>query len=73
MTENGTPEGPYTLWLDYGYEGWKPTDYPTLEAALRGERYSNYWVITKAVKYEVIDKTPGEAAIRSLSHPGEKE
>jgi hypothetical protein len=55
--KNGIPEGPYTLWLDYGYEGWKPTDYDTLEEALRGERFYNNWVITRAVRYEVKDIT----------------
>lgn len=44
------PEGPFTLWVDYGYEGWAPYDYRTLEDAVGdvGNRGGHTWVITEA-------------------------
>jgi hypothetical protein len=55
----GAPKGPYTLWLDYGYEGWIPKDFATLEEAISAERHTHAWVITKAVKFSVSEE--GEA------------
>lgn len=60
MTERSSsdytvPRGPYTVWLDYGYEGWKWRDYDTLEEALVADRHSSVWVITKAISYQVIE------------------
>ena len=62
MAEN-VPEGPYTLWIDYGYEGWRPTDFQTLVEALQAERFCSRWVITKTVRYEVIDNSPQSEGI----------
>lgn len=30
--------GPIILWLDYGYEGWAPYSFQTLEEALQADR-----------------------------------
>lgn len=49
-------DGPYIRWLDYGYEGWHPDSYDTLAEALEDDRYNSF-VITKAVQYEIKDKT----------------
>jgi hypothetical protein len=61
---NEAPKGPYTLWVDYGYEGWKFTDFPTLKEALEHDRYTHCdgWVITKPVQYDVTDVTPEDGA-----------
>ena len=57
---NDKPKGPYTLWFDYGYEGWKPTDFATLKEALEADRYTHDWVITKSVAYDVVDTSPDD-------------
>lgn len=63
MTEK--PKGPYTLWVDYGYEGWNFTDYPTLKEALEADRpaFLDGWVITKPVQYDVRDMTPEDGTV----------
>jgi hypothetical protein len=49
--------GPVTLWLNYGcYEGWKPTEYPSVGAALLAEKYSNEFRITRDVAFETVEK-----------------
>lgn len=53
---NDTPRKPYTAWVDYGYEGWKRTDYETLEAALKHNNYGSEMVVTKLVQYDVVEK-----------------
>jgi len=47
------PNKPYLLWQNYGYEGWRPEHYASLEEALKAERFCSEWVITKVVKYVV--------------------
>jgi hypothetical protein len=58
--------GPFIVWCDYGYDGWGPTSYPTLEAALIGARggYSSSYVITKPVR-AIITET--EMTVEELS------
>lgn len=51
------PVGPYTVWENYGTEGWKPTDYPTLQEAVASHKFCSEWVITRSVKWEAVDKT----------------
>jgi len=43
--------GPYTVWTDYGMEGWKPEDFPTFDEALLYAKQGLYgeWVIQKEV------------------------
>jgi len=48
-------EGPYIVWLDYGYEGWKPESYPDLGSAIRSPKYGNDWEITKKVNIKTND------------------
>ena len=58
------PKGPYTLWVNYGYDGWKPMDFATLAEALEHDRYVYHdgWVIQKTVQYEISDVTPDETS-----------
>jgi hypothetical protein len=53
MSERRAPEGPYTVWVDMGYDGWGFCDYATLKEALEAQKYSSNWVIQKRVGYEV--------------------
>lgn len=52
--------GPFVVWCNNGYEGWRPRSYPTLKAALLGERYSPEFVVTHSVEFEVVAKLPSE-------------
>ena len=45
-------DGPYILWQNYGYEGWQPKSFLTLEDALLAEKYSTEFIITKPVNFE---------------------
>jgi hypothetical protein len=48
------PKGPYTVWIDYGYEGWRFKDFGTIEEALSfDESYGMTKHISKPVKYRV--------------------
>lgn len=50
--------GPYIVWTDYGYDGWQPESYPTLEAAVKASRdglYGCQTVIAKPVKFDVVE------------------
>jgi hypothetical protein len=60
MADDPFPKGPYTLWQDYGYDGWAYDDFPTLEAALKAERHGSRWVIQRAVRMTVTDVTDAE-------------
>jgi hypothetical protein len=53
--DNYNSDGPYILWVDGGYEGWSPRSYPTLTEALSDWRDGSKFVITKVVKYEVVE------------------
>ena len=46
-------QGPIILWLDYGYEGWKPTSFATVKDALLADRYGSKFVITRVIEFEV--------------------
>ena len=48
-------KGPYIVWMDYGYEGWKPDSYATLKEAVDAPKYGNAWVMTKRVEYTVTE------------------
>jgi hypothetical protein len=54
MTKTQRAAGPYIVWEDGGCEGWSPTSYPTLKAALEGRKYSD-WIVTRLVAYEVVE------------------
>lgn len=54
--DEAKPSGPYTLWIDYGYEGWKFTDFPTLREALEAEKFSSSWHISRPAQYEIVEK-----------------
>ncbi len=43
--------GPYILWVDYGYEGWKPRSFNSINEALKADKF-NEWIITKRVDFE---------------------
>lgn len=63
------PNGPFTVWLDGGYDGWSPTDYPTLRAALEAEKYSSNWVIMKVVDYTITEIEPASTPPGSTTPP----
>ena len=48
-------EGPYIVWQNHGYEGWEPSRFETLKAALESQKYATEWIITKDVQYEVTE------------------
>jgi hypothetical protein len=51
--------GKYTIWIDYGYEGWRPEHYDTkedLEVALKNINsvvYGNSYLVTKTIEYKI--------------------
>ncbi len=45
--------GPIILWADYGYEGWKPYSYNSIDEALKASKYCD-WIITKKVEWKVM-------------------
>lgn len=47
--------GPYVVWVNNGYEGWRPTSYNTLKEALEGQKFSE-WCITKIVDFDVTER-----------------
>lgn len=49
--------GPYIRWDNYGYEGWKPISYDTLNETLTDQRFASQACITKLAKYELKDIT----------------
>jgi len=48
--------GPYVVWQNYGYEGWHPHSFKTLEEAIKAQKYTTDWIITKIVAYEIKEK-----------------
>lgn len=54
QSNNKEITGPYILWVDYGYEGWKPQSFNSIEEALKSEKYSE-WIITKRVDFKAIE------------------
>ncbi len=49
------PQGPYTVWENFGYDGWHFTDYATLQEALNHQSYSTNRVIQKPVNFSVTE------------------
>lgn len=48
--------GPYIVWENWGYEGWKPNSFDSIEAALSYHRYNTEWILTKIVNWEAKEK-----------------
>jgi len=48
-------EGPFTVWIDYGREGWRPTDYATLQKAVAAKKYGRDWIITRPVAWAAAE------------------
>jgi hypothetical protein len=55
MSTNYSVEGPIIVWEDLGCEGWSPTSFPTIKAALQATHYASGWIITKTVQYTVVE------------------
>ncbi len=56
-------EKKYIVWTDYGYEGWRPTGYDSIEDAVRHESYGSETIITTKVNIlisELVDKESKE-------------
>ena len=53
LFQNPGTDGPVILWLDYGYEGWKPYSFETVADALHVGKFGNDYVITRKATYEV--------------------
>lgn len=56
MTKKKATDGPYIVWLDFGYDGWSPESYATLKEALEAPRYDSDYVITRKCEYEISEK-----------------
>lgn len=54
--EQPNPSGPYTRWTNFGYEGWGWIDYDTIEEALTANQSGATFVITKPVRYRVVEQ-----------------
>lgn len=48
--------GPYIVWENYGSEGWQPKSYKELGSALLAQRFTDSFVITKRVYFQVEEK-----------------
>lgn len=46
--------GPFIIWQNYGYEGWKPHSFNSIEEALKSELY-NEWIITKRIDFKAVE------------------
>lgn len=67
MADASKPQGPYTVWVDYGSEGWNPTDFDSLQTALEWDRSGcSRYVITKPVQYRVQEISEPRAPLRAL-------
>lgn len=47
----------YTVWVEYGCEGWHPYSYETLTEAIQHDSYGNKKRITIDVDWEIKDIT----------------
>ena len=55
MSESDNIKGPYIVWKDYGYDGWKPESYDTLEEAVERKSYGyETGVVTRLVNYKIM-------------------
>lgn len=50
------PKGPYVVWENFGYEGWQPKNFATLDEAVRYRSFSEC-AVTRLVDFQVIDLT----------------
>lgn len=50
------PKGPYTLWRYEGYGRWYFEDFPTIEAALRADKWGSTWHISKPVSFRIEEE-----------------
>jgi hypothetical protein len=48
-------DGPFIVWENYGYEGWRPKSYLSLQGAVTDTRYVSEWVITRRVDFAVTE------------------
>lgn len=49
------PKGPYTVWVNYGYDGWSFQDYEALKDAVEAEKHATDWVITRGpLDYTIV-------------------
>lgn len=62
MADNRDIAGPVIRWQNYGYEGWKPSSFPTIETALRAEHYGNDFIITRVANYRIVEITTYDTA-----------
>lgn len=46
--------GPFIIWQNYGYEGWKPASFNSIEEALKSDLYSE-WILTKKIDFKAIE------------------
>jgi hypothetical protein len=46
----------YIVWTHNGCEGWNPSDYDTLEEAVKHESYGLDKIITTEVKFNIVEK-----------------
>lgn len=47
----------YILWIDYGYEGYKPTGFNSLKEALEDTKYGHPFFITSGkIDYKVEEE-----------------
>jgi hypothetical protein len=60
MSDDPAAQGPIIVWHDYGCEGWLPSSYPTLKAALLSWRPSREYVITKKLDFKVVEVSETE-------------
>lgn len=62
MAERNDVSGPYIVWENHGYEGWRPKSYDDLAEALTTPRYCSEWEITKKIILEVL--SDGKVLVR---------
>lgn len=46
----------YIVWVDYGYEGWAPTYYDTLQECVDHNSYGSRKIITKLLFLDITEK-----------------
>jgi hypothetical protein len=48
--------GRYILWTDYGCEGWRPTRYESLEAAIQAVLDAHYGLAVLTEEIPLVDR-----------------
>ena len=54
---------PFVLWMNYGYEGWHPKEFDSLDQLLeviRDHHHGEEFVVTKLLDLSVQEKIPSE-------------